>query len=517
MGSGKSTLARALAAEGGLPVWDLDELVASRAGVTVAQLFAERGEVGFRALERQTLRGLMAEQRHGVVALGGGTVTDDALRRELLRLGTLITLRAAPEELARRVDSGEGRPLLAGPDVLGSLQQLLRARAPAYAECHAEIDTQGRDLGQLAREALAVASAGAIVVPLGLRSYRVEVAAGCRFRAKERTAAISGGGPVVLVSDEIVGPVWGAPLAAALRAIGNRLIEVTLPAGEQHKTLRSVERIWDAALTGGVDRGSVVISVCGGVVGDLSGFAASTLLRGLPVGHVPTTLLSMVDSAIGGKTGFDTPHGKNLLGSFHQPGFVLCDVEVLATLPQAERIAGLAEVVKSAWIEGEEAVAGLERDAAALLAGDAAATERAIRMSASMKARIVSEDEREAGARALLNLGHTVGHAIEAALDYRGIRHGEAVALGMVAAFRVACRLGRAQAGDVERVTRLLQAFGLPTDVDTHLHQRTLSFLGSDKKRRAGQITFVLPAGPGEVALQSLPLARLPELLRSAS
>jgi len=317
----------------------------------------------------------------------------------------------------------------------------------------------------------------------------------------------------VLVTDNVVLPLWAADLARALQASGKQVTTVSLSPGEAHKTLASVERIWDAALAAGIDRGGAVVSVGGGVVGDLAGFAASTLLRGIAVGHVPTTLLAMVDSAVGGKTGFDTRHGKNLIGAFHQPRFVLCDVEVLSTLSQLERRAGFAEVVKSAFIEGEHALQQLERDQQALLAGDQAATLRAIRMSVAMKARIVAQDAREAGVRALLNLGHTVGHAIEAAQGYAGLRHGEAVALGMVAAFGLATRLGVCAAVQRDRMLRLLEALGLPTDVSPFLKPEILAFIASDKKRRGAEVTFVLPSEPGRLELRPLSVAELPRLL----
>jgi shikimate kinase/3-dehydroquinate synthase len=513
MGSGKSSVARVVARRSGLPLFDLDQAIEQHAGVTVATLFAERGEPAFRELERDTLRELLGANPRGVFALGGGTVTDRTLRRELLGAGTLITLRAPVAELARRVGGGEGRPLLAGQDVAARLVALLEARAEAYAECQAVIDTSAADVEGIASAVLAAARDVAVVVPLGVRSYRVEIGAGVRARLATRVSEAAGSPSVVLVSDENVAPLWGEPLAAQLEAAGKRVTRVILPAGEAHKTLASVERIWDAALSGGADRGSVVVGVGGGVVGDLAGFAASALLRGVAVGQVPTSLLAMVDSAIGGKTGFDTRHGKNLVGAFHQPRFVLCDPELLATLPDVERTAGLAEVVKSAWIEGEAAVAGLERDQAALRAGEPAATLRAIRMSAALKTRIVTEDERESGARALLNLGHTVGHAIEAAEGYAGLRHGQAVALGMVAAFRLAAQVGRLGADQVERLCALLTALGLPTDVGRYLEPRVLSFIGSDKKRRSDQVTFVLPGKPGDVRLQPFGLSQLEGLL----
>jgi 3-dehydroquinate synthase len=430
----------------------------------------------------------------------------------------LVTLSAALRELTARVAGGEGRPLLADrasgdADVGARLAALLQARADAYAECHGAIDTSGLSVEVVAAGVLELAADPAVVVPLGTRTYRVEIGAGTRARLPERVARMARSPRVVLVSDDNVRDPWADPLAADLRRSGKDVTIVILPAGEEHKTVRSVERIWEAALGAPLDRSGGLLAIGGGVVGDLTGFAAATLLRGVSVGHVPTTLLAMVDSAIGGKTGFDTAHGKNLIGAFHQPSFVLCDTEVLATLPEIERRAGLAEVVKSAWIDGEASVAQLERDQRALGAGEPEATTRAIRMSAALKARIVTEDERESGARALLNLGHTVGHAIEAAEGYRGMRHGQAVALGMVAAFELSAKVGHAGQDDVERLRALLDGLGLPTSVHPYLESRVLSFIGSDKKRRSDQVTFVLPGKPGDVQLRPFALTELTALL----
>jgi shikimate kinase/3-dehydroquinate synthase len=515
MGSGKSTAARVVAARAGLEAWDLDRVVEQRTGKKVSALFAEQGEQAFRRLERDALHDLLAKHGDGVFALGGGTVTDRELRRELLRHGVLITLRADVAELARRVGGGDGdgRPLLAGQNVGDKLRALLAERAEAYAECHRELDTNGRDAQAVAEAVLEIAADPPLLVPLGTRSYRVEVGAGARSRLPARAAEITASGRALVVSDDVVAPLWADTMIAALRAQRGDVASVAIPAGEQHKTLSTVERIWGAALDAAIDRGGMFIGIGGGVVGDLSGFAAATLLRGIPIGHVPTTLLAMVDSAIGGKTGFDTRHGKNLIGSFHQPSFVLCDTDTLATLPQAERRAGLAEVVKSAWIDGELAVRQLELDAPGLAAGEPNAIVRAIRMSAALKAKIVTEDERESGSRALLNLGHTVGHAIEASLGYQGMRHGEAVSLGMVAAFRLGVRLQITPRADLERLETLLSALSLHVDVSAYLQPKVLSFINADKKRRSANIAFVLPHAPGRVALELVPLAELPGLL----
>lgn len=512
MGAGKSSVAAHVARQLGTRAVDLDAEVERLAGCSVPEIFAERGEGTFRNLEKEALKGLPADA--GVVSLGGGTVVDEQTRQALLRDGILVTLTARPEILARRVGNGRGRPLL-GPDPQSSLERIVASRAVAYAEAHAVIDTEELDPSEVADAVVAVRNIQAIVVPLGLRTYRVEVGRGVRHRLGRR-AAEHAEGDAVLVFDGGSERPWPREAISDLTLAAKPPIEVKLRGDEAHKTIESVERIWDTALEAGIDRRAIVIGVGGGVVGDLAAFAASTLLRGVALGQVPTTLLSMVDSSVGGKTGFNRPRGKNLVGTFYQPKFVLCDVETLSTLPSEERIAGLAEAVKSAWLDGESSVAQLEEDAEALLAGDAEATIRAVRMSIRLKSRIVHEDERESGRRMLLNLGHTVGHAIEAASDYRGIRHGEGVALGMIAAMRVAQALGRGRAAETDRLSRLLAELGLPTDLDERLNKRVLEFIGSDKKRRGDAIHFVIPRLPGETEVELVELERVRAALAQA-
>ncbi len=529
MGAGKSTLARELGRRSGLPAFDTDEVIAREAGASIPELFRTRGEDGFRALEAEVIGRLVEREKHGVFALGGGAVTQRALRRRLLREGFVVTLDAPDAVLASRVKGGEGRPLLAGTgaagagaggagsqDVAGRLSALRRARAEAYAECHLRIDTSQRDLEAASTKVLDAARGEPIAVPLGSRTYSIHVGVGLRSQLGARIQEQAPVSSALVVTDTEVGPRWTGPLCDAIRATGLAVSELQLAPGESAKTLASVDAIWQTALDAGLDRSSIVIGVGGGVVGDLSGFAAATLLRGVRAAHVPTTLLAMVDSAIGGKTGFDVRQGKNLVGAFHQPRFVLSDVDMLSTLPDAERRAGLAEVVKTAWIAGEAEVLALETDAAALLAGEPAATERAIRMASKLKAYVVTEDEREDGLRAVLNLGHTLAHAIEAALGYSGLRHGEAVALGMVAAFRVAAGLGGATArADGERMRRLLERLGLPTDFEAHLGDPVLSFLGSDKKRKGNTLHYVVPGAPGAVRVVPLPVTEVVRLLRA--
>lgn len=513
MGSGKSQVALALSELWSTPAVDLDARIEQRAGSSVSAIFEQRGEAAFRALERETLDAVLAEGAK-IVALGGGTVTNLALRRQLLREGTLVTLRAPLETLVARVGSGSGRPLLAGQDVGARLSALLAERAGAYAECHAEIDTHERALELIAQDIDRVVSDAPIVVPMGERSYRVEVYPGVRHVAPQRARRAIKGSQVVLVTDTGADDPWARRMRESLEEVGFQVVPVVLSAGEEHKHIGSIEQIWNAALAARVDRDAMVMVVGGGVVGDMAAFAASTILRGIGLGQLPTTLLSMVDSSVGGKTGIDRPEGKNLIGTFYQPSFVLCDVETLSTLPLAERRAGLAEVVKTGWLDSEASMAQLERDAEALTQGDIEATNAAVRMCVQHKARVVTEDEKETGVRATLNLGHTLGHAIEAASGYAGLRHGEAVALGMVAAFRLAARLGAGSEENSKRMLALLRKLGLPVDVDKYLDERTLAFMSSDKKRKGGKIRFVVPGAPGTAQLVPLATEEIARLVR---
>jgi shikimate kinase/3-dehydroquinate synthase len=505
MGSGKSTIAPLVAEQLGVPVFDVDAEIQARAGQSVSGIFASRGESGFRALEGEVCAALRAAAAStgGVIALGGGAVTAMELRRRILREDMLVTLDAPPAVLAARIGDAASRPLLAGHDPSDVLAQLRAARAEVYAECHGTVDTSSLSPREVAARVVALASRPAIVVPLGARTYRVELGRGVRHmlvtRLRESTT-----GACVLVVDAAVQSRWGDEAQRGLARGGVATVPVALAGGDAQKTLAAVERVWDAALCAGIDRDAIVVALGGGVVGDIAGFAASTLLRGVSFAQIPSTLLAMVDSSVGGKTGIDRPEGKNLIGTIQQPRFVLCDVELLETLPTVERRAGLAEVVKCALISGEDALAGLERDADALSRGDEAATLRAIRMSVGVKADIVAADEHETrGLRWRLNLGHTVGHALEAQSGYT-LRHGEAVGLGLLAALRVSERLGFASNELGRRVRSLLEAFSLPVDLDGRLGTETWSWLRSDKKRAGDAVRFLVPVAAGEIRVVPL-------------
>ena len=328
-----------------------------------------------------------------------------------------------------------------------------------------------------------------IEVDLGSRSYPIFIGAGA-MRLKDALDQVIPARDVLIVTNTIVGPLYAAGLTAALAP--RRCLEVSLPDGETHKTLANVSRLLDVLITNRFARDSCVVALGGGIVGDMAGFAAACYQRGIAFVQVPTTLLAQVDSSVGGKTGVNHPGGKNLIGAFHQPAAVFADTDALRTLPDRELRAGLAEVIKYGLIVDRGFFDWLEANATRLLARDTDALTHAIRRSCEIKAEIVARDERELGDRALLNLGHTFGHAIESATNYSTWLHGEAVGAGMLLAADMSQRLGWMSGADVERIERMLKAFGLRTDVRELAAGTLAEKMKIDKKVAAGRIRLVL-------------------------
>ena len=346
-------------------------------------------------------------------------------------------------------------------------------------------------------------------------SYRVIVERGALARLGSEVRVVSGAVRCALVTDTVVGPLLAASAVDSLLAAGIGPVVIGVPAGEASKSWETAGRLLEEFSEAGLGRDAIVVALGGGVVGDVAGFVAATYLRGIPVVQVPTTLLAQADSAIGGKTGVDLPRGKNLAGAFWQPALVLSDPDVLATLPDREWLSGLAEVAKSAALDGEDAFATLEVDAAALVARDADATMGAVVMSAALKARVVSGDEREARERECLNYGHTLAHALERELGYGTVSHGAAVADGLRFAARLAVDVAGASPEWARRQEALLDALGMSPIPATCDPAGLLAAMKSDKKSRDGVVRFVLTTAPGswtvvpvEDAVVSAALAR---------
>ena len=343
-----------------------------------------------------------------------------------------------------------------------------------------------------------------IVVPVGggsFRPYDVVVGRGLLAEAGARIAPFVRG-RTIIVSDQTVAALHGPALQASLTSAGIVSEIVAVPPGEGSKSFAELERLMDRLLAAGLDRKDVVVALGGGVVGDLAGLAAALYMRGIDFVQVPTTLLAQVDSSVGGKTAIDTPRGKNLVGAFHQPRLVLADIDVLATLPPVQLRSGWAEVLKHGLICDGAFFDWLAADGAVGARGDPSALERAVVRSVEIKSAIVGEDEKEAGRRALLNLGHTFGHAIEAELGFEeaALAHGEAVALGCCLAFRFSATQGLCSPGEADRVETVIAAAGLPTrlaQAGAFLAEALLARMAGDKKAEAGAVTLILATGIG--------------------
>jgi 3-dehydroquinate synthase len=346
---------------------------------------------------------------------------------------------------------------------------------------------------------------------LGERGYPILIGAGLLGDAA-LLATYAAGADLLVVSNETVAPLWLPRLRTALA--GHRCGECLLPDGEQYKTLATLGRVFDALVAGRYNRDCRILALGGGVIGDIAGFAAACYQRGVDFVQLPTTLLAQVDSSVGGKTGVNHPGGKNLIGAFHQPVAVIIDTDTLGSLPERELRAGLAEVIKAALVGDAAFFAWLEEHLGELLAREPAALGEAIRRACQIKADIVAADEREQGERALLNLGHTFGHAIETGLGHGQWLHGEAVAAGLVLATRFAARCGHLDHTAAERVRALLERAGLPVAAPPLGATRMLALMGMDKKVRAGQLRLVLPVAIGRaVCTTDYPAAALASLL----
>ncbi len=497
-GVGKSTLGRALARALDLPFEDLDARIEEDAGRSIPRIFAEEGEGAFREREARALADVVARYRGtrgAVVALGGGALLRAENRALAEAHGPVLCLTAKPETLqARMAREPEARPLVPGGSAR-ALAELLRQRAAHYASFPRRLAVDGVSPDDLVWQAQV--ALGAFRLRAMPPAYDVRVRSGLLEALGEVLPAYARDTTSwALVSDARVMVLYGPQVTRGLAKTGGPVFPHTLPEGEQAKTLTHLQRLWEGFLQAGLDRRSTVVALGGGVVGDVAGFAAATFMRGVAWLNLPTSLLAMVDASIGGKTGIDLPQAKNAVGAFHPPRAVLVDPEVLRTLPEEHWRYGLAEAAKHGLIGDPALWADLARGMGYVRSHP----EEVVRRALAVKVRVVEQDPWErTGRRAQLNAGHTVGHAIEAALGY-AYPHGAAVAVGLVVEAALAEALGLALPGWGKEVARVLAGLGLPTRVPPRVSWSAFHrSLWHDKKRRAGRVAFALPVAVGRV------------------
>lgn len=495
-GTGKSSVGRALGRLLGWPHVDTDDVIVRASGRAIPAIFEEEGEPAFRRLERQALETVL-EAGGMVVSVGGGAPVA-AENAELLRRGNVVVLLDADaDEIYQRLRAEVGqRPMLHSDDALARIRGLKAEReAPYRRAAHHVVSTAGISPEEAARRVRDL-------LPPGLLanldpSVRIGFGLLDQVPAMARQRGLHG--RAFLVADE---GAWKALRPQVEPALGDWVADVlTIPAGEESKSLEALRGIYDWLIERRAERRDLVVALGGGVVGDLAGYAAATYLRGVPLVQLPTTLLGQLDSSIGGKTAVNHPRGKNLIGAFYSAHLTVIDPALLATLPRRELTAGWGEAVKYGMSLDAHLFAFMERHATALCDPTSWQACHVIRTGVQWKLRIVAEDPQETGIRAILNYGHTLGHAIETVTGYGRYLHGEAVALGMVGVASIAERLGRLNAADVERQNRLIAAMGLPTrcpDVDPQaIIQATLY----DKKARGGRVRWVLANGVGQASI----------------
>ena len=538
-GTGKSLVAPIVAERLGWQVIEIDSLVERAAGRPILDIFRQEGEERCRELEAEALREACSESSV-VISSGGGAILRPENRRLMADGGFVVCLEARPETILRRLrDRAEeeplDRPLLAVADPLGRIRELKAGRQHLYALADWTVQTDGISPEETADEVIrawrslapstaagwqrveemtaaeapspattlhAIPADAACVVRTSTASYPVFVDWDLlsELGARMREAGLTG--QAYVISDEAVFARYGKQAEAALAQADIPVSSYTVPAGEASKSLDTAAAIYDWLIEQRAERGHAIVALGGGMVTDLAGFVAATYARGLPLVHVPTSLLGMVDAAIGGKVAVNHPRSKNAIGAFYQPRFVLADVSTLRTLPTRE-LSGWAEAIKHAMILDAGLLAFFEQHVEAVLRLEPGPTTEAIRRSVAIKAAVVSEDEREeTGRRTILNYGHTVGHAIEAVTGYERFRHGEADAIGMTVAAAISRRLGPLSADVEERQRELLRRFGLPTSAEGIGREAVLSAMALDKKVRAGTIRWVLLEEVGRTVLR---------------
>ena len=518
-GSGKSTLGKLLAQAINLTFLDLDIEIENALGKSISETIESEGEGAFRDIESSLLEStLKGDQK--VIALGGGALLRDKNRALAEKNGKVIFLEADVDTLVERLSKDENkRPLLAG-ELKERLATLLEGRKEHYAFFPLRVNAaeeKNQTLWEIQRELGRFHSRS-----MGT-GYDILIQEGGIDKIGKMLKERDLRGPILLVSDSNVAPIYAERVLNALKSAGYAAKQSIIPAGETNKTLETISQLWRDTLNAGLDRKSTIVSLGGGMTSDLAGFAAATFMRGCNWVALPTSLLAMVDASMGGKTGFDLPEGKNLVGAFHPPRLVLADPETLATLPERELRSGMAEVLKHGIIadpklftlcenfttestENTEIFKKKEKNSV---------VSEIVRRGVAVKVKIIEEDPYEQGIRAALNLGHTIGHAVELVSGFE-LLHGEAIGIGMVVEAKLAEQIGIAETGLSKQIAETLLNLGLPTEIPKDLPiPDIVRTMQTDKKKSAGIIRFALPVKIGEVKV-GVEIKDLEDMLRNA-
>jgi 3-dehydroquinate synthase len=499
---------------------DTDNEIVKLAGKPIADIFSQEGEPRFREMESQVLQQACSGSEK-VIATGGGAVLDENNRTLMSRSGLVICLEVKPQTIYKRLYKNTGsktpvRPLLASANPMQNIEKLKSDRQSYYAMADWTIETDDLSLNQVTDEIVRVYKSltePACQVTTATQQYSIFVGSGWLKRLGNEMRNVGLSGTAVVISDETVFHLYGQRVCQVLDDAGFKPVPLAVPPGEGTKSLDVASLLYDALVDNHIERGDPIVALGGGMVGDLAGFVAATYMRGIPFVQVPTSLIAMVDASIGGKTAVNHPLAKNIIGAFYQPRLVLADIDVLSSLRKRELISGWAEVIKHGLILDDDYFSFLEKNTDKLMRLDPEATSVAVARSAAIKAMIVTEDEKEQGRRTLLNYGHTIGHGLESAGGYEQFLHGEAVAIGMMAAAFISQKTGMIPAETVERQRHLLKSLGLPINCKGLDKQAVVTAMSLDKKVQKKATRWVLLEGLGQaVVRQDVP----PDLVSAA-
>jgi 3-dehydroquinate synthase len=518
MATGKSSVGRRLAIVLGYDFLDLDTLIAAEEGMPISEVFTTRGEGTFRDLETRMVE-RVAGRTGCVVATGGGTIVNPRNLETLKRSGVVVALTADPDTILARIGPTEDRPMLWGGDKRERVRLLLEQRAEAYAKADLIVDASARTIDHVVNHILdfltlhhVIAGQTTVNLPsmaesfritLGPRSHEVIIGPGLLGEVGRLVKDLGLAQTGILLTNPEDNRLFGERVVRSLADAGFTVRCVELAEREGTKGLETLGWLYRKMAAERLERRSPVFALGGVVTGEIAGFAAATYLRGLPLIQIPTSPIAQVDTSIGGKVAVNLPEGKNLVGAFYQPRQVITDVEALVSRPARDFRAGLAEVVKIAAIRDRDLFEYLEKNVEEVLSQDLRALVRFVRRACEIKASIVEADEWETDVRSILNFGHTVGHAVEAATGYQGPNHGEAVAMGMVVATSMAVLRRICPVETLDRLKKLLQAFGLPTSLPVDATE-VLRFVRYDKKIQDRQVRFVLLKDIGDSVVASL-------------
>jgi 3-dehydroquinate synthase len=537
--TGKTQIGKRVAARLGWPFIDTDDLITERYRKPIAEIFATKGEPFFRELEREALM-QACSRTNVVISTGGGAIIDPGNRELMRKSGVVICLEAQPETIQRRMEasarrnaSENVRPLLKGDDPLERIRNLKEHRQVYYGIADWTVHTDKLALPETVEEVLRGYTLSLRERPPARRvsdaSYVVQTgAATCPgyvgwgilrdLGKRMREAGLSG--TAFVIADAAVWKLYRRTVSDSLFNDTFTIQHYEVPPGEASKSLANAEKIYRWLASHKAERKHTIVALGGGMAGDLAGFVAATYVRGMPWVGVPTTLLAMVDSSIGGKTAVNLPDGKNLVGAFHQPRLIMADTQTLTTLPKRELTSGWAEVVKHGLILDKSLFDFIRAETKKLTTLDGKVTTEVVRLAAAIKAKVVSEDERESGGgpRTLLNYGHTIGHALETALGYEALLHGEAISIGMMGEAHISQRMGLMTADEVRQQREALEAFGLPMKspaVDMAAMRRAMAL---DKKVADKKINWVLLQGIGSAVVRNdVPEGLVEEALRNVA